>query len=181
MSNQQSCGGLVHEPQEPSIRGPYNLRGIALRLILVEQDLIQDLCLFSPLTRKITRAALFRIGAVMVIRCALKTWTQWPMTKRFCSRNASLPGNSEAVRPSVPMPSNTRSNRGHCGGCRAKKLRSRRSYSCVHGIHVAGTRRGQFNPTAELVPVIERGDNDRPRPGARLQARCVPGKRPSPR
>src|SRR6266436_3696825 len=83
----------------------------------------------SPCTMKITRAALFKTGGVSVIRSVYSLPTQLLTTSRRSSLNAFVPGKREAVCPSGPIPSSTRSKRGNWPASNLKLARNSSSYS----------------------------------------------------
>src|SRR5262252_714619 len=83
----------------------------------------------APWTMKTTRAALFKTGGVRVMRSVYSLPTQLLTTRRRSSLSAFVPGKREAVCPSGPIPSNTRSKRGDCPGSRRKLVRRSFSYS----------------------------------------------------
>src|SRR5882724_12110196 len=83
----------------------------------------------SPCTIKITRAALFKTGGVRVMRSVYSLPTQLLTTSRRSSLKAFVPGNREAVCPSGPIPSSTKSKRGCCPSASLKLARKSSSYS----------------------------------------------------
>src|SRR5215475_4001906 len=78
---------------------------------------------------KTTRAALFKTGGVKVMRSVYSLPTQLLTTMRLSSLSAFVPGKRDAVCPSGPIPSNTRSKRGICPSSRRKLERRSLSYS----------------------------------------------------
>ena len=67
----------------------------------------------SPATRKFTARAVFRTGAVSVMRMVLSFGTGLATTKRSATSSAEVSGNRLAVWPSSPIPSRIRSKRGN--------------------------------------------------------------------
>ena len=72
----------------------------------------QHLCLRPVGFQKATTLAALIRGRVKVIRWTGGDGARLATTNLWFSRNASLPGNREAVWPSSPIPSNIRSNEG---------------------------------------------------------------------
>src|SRR5260370_11865085 len=105
----------------------------------------------------ITRAALFKIGGVSVMRSVYNLPTQLLTTRRRSSFKAFVPGKREAVCPSGPIPSSTRSKRGDWSACNLKLVRNSSSYSsaaCAAFRFSALMRCTCFGSTGALLSLV---------------------------
>ena len=75
-----------------------------------------------PLTRNATQRAAFSTGSVKVRRLVFSFSTQLAITSRDFSCRPAVPGNSDAVCPSGPMPRRIKSKTWNLPGLQFEKL-----------------------------------------------------------
>ena len=102
------------------------------RLLETLSNTARSISAFSaPTTRNTTRSAASSTGSVKVMRCALSFPTIGVLAHRDVCRVTRVPGKSDAVWPSTPMPRKIKWNRGNPRSSHSKYFRRTSSYSCA--------------------------------------------------